>query len=86
MGIIREREQNISRDREGDFLDVIMAKQSLSYEETASVVLDLLLGGYETTAILIALIVYFLGHAPKVFERLKVHFFLCFFSCYPCIA
>ncbi|XP_031260150.1 cytochrome P450 724B1-like isoform X3 [Pistacia vera] len=69
--IIREREQDISRHREGDFLDVILAKRSLSYEETVSVVLDLLLGGYETTATLIALIVYFLGHAPDVFERLK---------------
>ncbi|KAJ0113604.1 hypothetical protein Patl1_02881 [Pistacia atlantica] len=69
--IIREREQDISRHREGDFLDVILAKRSLSYEETVSVVLDLLLGGYETTATLIALIVYFLGHAPNVFERLK---------------
>ncbi|KAJ6754341.1 CYTOCHROME P450 26 [Salix purpurea] len=36
-----------------------------------SVALDILLGGYETTSTLIALIVYFLGHVPKAFQTLK---------------
>lgn len=58
--------------RKGDFLDVIMSKEYLSDEERVSVVLDLLLGGYETTATLMALIVYFLGRAPHALETLKV--------------
>lgn len=56
----------------GDFLDVILSKQRLSNEEIVSIVLDILLGGYETTSTLIGLIVYFLGHAPDAFENLKV--------------
>lgn len=74
--IIREREQNNSRHGEGNFLDVIMAKQGLSYEERVSIVLDILLAGYETTATLIALIVYFLANAPDVFDQLKVSLIL----------
>ncbi|XP_031260148.1 cytochrome P450 724B1-like isoform X1 [Pistacia vera] len=69
--IIREREQDISRHREEDFLDVILAKRGLSYEETVSIVLDILRAGHRTTATLIALIVYFLANAPNVFQRLK---------------
>lgn len=60
------------RAGEGDFLDVILKKRSLSEEETVSIVLDIMLGGYETTATLLALIVYFLAHAPAVFQKLKV--------------
>lgn len=55
-----------------DFLDVVLAKKDLSEEERLSVVLDILLGGYETTATLMALIVYFVSHAPHVFDKLKV--------------
>lgn len=56
----------------GDFLDGILSNPSLSYDEKISIVLDLLLAGYETTATLMALIVYFLGHAPNALEKLKV--------------
>ncbi|KAL5572828.1 hypothetical protein UlMin_022425 [Ulmus minor] len=75
--IIKEREKgnNIvgQNDNEeiGDFLDEILAKQSLNDEERVSIVLDILLGGYETTATLMALIVFFLGRAPDAFEKLK---------------
>lgn len=54
------------------FLDVILAKQNLTDEEKVSVVLDILQGGYETTATLLALIVYFPGHEPNAFDKLKV--------------
>ncbi|XP_048328123.2 cytochrome P450 724B1 isoform X3 [Ziziphus jujuba] len=54
-----------------DFLDVMLSKQKLSDEETVSIVLDILLGGYETTSTLMALIVYFLGHSPNAFQTLK---------------
>ncbi|KAJ9152821.1 hypothetical protein P3X46_026340 [Hevea brasiliensis] len=69
--IIKEREKEISVAPKGDFLDVILSKQRLSDEETISIVLDILLGGYETTSTLISLIVYFLGHAPAAFESVK---------------
>lgn len=52
-------------------MDVILSKQSLSDEEMVSIALDILLGGYETTSTLMGLIVYFLGHAPNAFQKLK---------------
>ncbi|GMN42632.1 hypothetical protein TIFTF001_011845 [Ficus carica] len=61
----------IEEEEEEDFLDVILEKKNLSEEEKMSIVLDILLGGYETTATLMALIVYFIGHAPDVFQKLK---------------
>lgn len=70
-----------SGGRGGDFLDVIMgtaeglsqtAPLGLTEEEQVSTVLDLLLGGYETTATVMSLIVYFLAHHPVVLQTLKV--------------
>ncbi|GAV83901.1 LOW QUALITY PROTEIN: p450 domain-containing protein, partial [Cephalotus follicularis] len=55
----------------GDFLDVILSKRSLNDEEIVCIVSDIMLGGYETTATLLALLIYFLGHAPNVFQKLK---------------
>ncbi|KAH7532425.1 hypothetical protein FEM48_Zijuj04G0018400 [Ziziphus jujuba var. spinosa] len=71
--IIEKRERgNAGVANEGeDFLDVILSKQKLSDEEMVSIVLDILLGGYETTSTLMALIVYFLGHSPNSFQTLK---------------
>ena len=57
---------------EQDFLDIVLAKETLIEEERVSVVLDVLLGGYETTATLISLIVYFLAQSLNAFEKLKV--------------
>ncbi|XP_022133522.1 cytochrome P450 724B1 [Momordica charantia] len=55
-----------------DFLQVIMSNWKLNDEEIVSVVLDILLGGYETTATLMGLIVYFLAHSPpNVLAKLK---------------
>ncbi|XP_041006406.1 cytochrome P450 724B1-like [Juglans microcarpa x Juglans regia] len=70
-GIITEREERNVGVTGGDFLDGILSNQSLSYDEKVSIVLDLLLAGYETTATLMGLIVYFLGHAPNALETLK---------------
>ncbi|KDP46385.1 hypothetical protein JCGZ_10225 [Jatropha curcas] len=70
--IIKEREkENVMKSEKGDFLDVILSNRKLKDEEIVSIVLDILLGGYETTSTLISLIVYFLGHAPAAFQRLK---------------
>ncbi|KAL4379601.1 hypothetical protein GQ457_02G020670 [Hibiscus cannabinus] len=70
-GIIKERQKEQSRHGKGDFLDAVLSKESLSDEETVSVVLDLLLAGYETTATLTSLIVYFLALYPNVLQHLK---------------
>lgn len=86
--IIEERKSSTSADGndhsknggggKGDFLDVIMgmaegpSSPGLDEEEQVSIVLDILLGGYETTATLLSLIVYFLSHSPLVLQTLKV--------------
>ncbi|KAJ6302102.1 hypothetical protein OIU77_016237 [Salix suchowensis] len=72
-GIINEREKEKVGLIRGDFLDVILSKREILTDgQIVSVALDILLGGYETTSTLIALIVYFLGHVPKAFQTLKV--------------
>ncbi|KAF9666325.1 hypothetical protein SADUNF_Sadunf16G0217900 [Salix dunnii] len=71
-GIINEREKEKVGLIRGDFLDVILSKREILTDgQIVSVALDILLGGYETTSTLIALIVYFLGHVPKAFQTLK---------------
>ena len=80
--IIKERilkGSKVGLGDEEDFLDMILEKQNLNDEEKLSIVLDFLLGGYETTATLMSLIFYFIGQAPHVFEKLKVFAFLCLF-------
>lgn len=63
----------------GDFLNVILSKPNLSDEERMSLTLDIMFGGYETTAKLLSLVVYFLAQAPKSLERLKVGTYSSFF-------
>ncbi|XP_061962946.1 cytochrome P450 724B1 [Populus nigra] len=71
-GIINEREKEKVGLISGDFLDVILSKRGILTDgQIVSVALDILLGGYETTSTLVALIVYFLGHVPKAFQTLK---------------
>lgn len=54
-------------------MDVILSKRCLlNRDEIVSLVLDLMLGGYETTATLMSLIVYFLGHSPNALQKLEV--------------
>ncbi|OVA17629.1 Cytochrome P450 [Macleaya cordata] len=68
--IIRERTEGHGI-KKGDYLDALLSNSSSSDEEKVSIVLDLLLGGYETTSTLIALIVYFLSHSPHALQMLK---------------
>ncbi|XP_027152711.1 cytochrome P450 724B1 [Coffea eugenioides] len=69
--IINERKTRKEGYSRGDFLDEILQKGHLDDEEEVSIVLDLLLAGYETTSGLIALVVYFLAQAPKALQQLK---------------
>lgn len=61
-----------SSSSRGDFLDGILEKEKLNDEERIGILLDLLLGGYETTSGLMALILYFLWQAPKALQQLRV--------------
>ncbi|XP_071914634.1 cytochrome P450 724B1 isoform X2 [Coffea arabica] len=69
--IINERKTRKEGYSRGDFLDEFLQKGHLDDEEEVSIVLDLLLAGYETTSGLIALVVYFLAQAPKALQQLK---------------
>ncbi|XP_062104598.1 cytochrome P450 724B1 isoform X2 [Humulus lupulus] len=74
--IIEERvvgKREVGEEEEEEvFLDMIMKKEeNLSEEEKLSIVLDILLGGYETTATLMSLVVYFICHQPHVLQQLK---------------
>ncbi|XXG49450.1 hypothetical protein AAC387_Pa02g3635 [Persea americana] len=69
--IVEERRKGVDRHEKGDFLDVLMSNGSVSDEEKVSLVLDLLLGGYETTSLLMSLTVYFLGTSPLALQQLK---------------
>ncbi|XP_077252078.1 cytochrome P450, family 724, subfamily A, polypeptide 1 [Tasmannia lanceolata] len=70
--MVDERRKMVEGQEKGDFLDVLLSNTSLSDEEKVSLVLDLLLGGYETTSLLMALAVYFLERSPPALEQLKV--------------
>lgn len=69
-GIIEGRRKE-NRLQNGDFLDVILSKENLTDEERVSLILDLLLGGHETTATLMALLIYFLAHSPQALQQLR---------------
>lgn len=58
-----------------DFLEILLGVESLSEDEKVSFVLDSLLGGYETTSVLMAMVVHFLGQSPAALAQLKVTFF-----------
>ncbi|XP_050383061.1 cytochrome P450 724B1-like [Argentina anserina] len=55
-----------------DFLEILLDVDTLSEDEKVSFVLDSLLGGYETTSLLMALVVYFLAQSPSALQQLKV--------------
>ena len=69
-GIIEER--SAGSCNKGDFLDVLLSTNDLSDEEKVSFVLDSLLGGYETTSLLISMVVYFLGQSAEDLDLVKV--------------
>ncbi|CAL1358218.1 unnamed protein product [Linum trigynum] len=64
-----------SGEENGDFLEVILSKHSsirqMNDDEKVSSVLDIVLGGYETTSTLISLIVYFLHRSPAALLAFK---------------
>ena len=70
-GIIEER-RSPGSCKKGDFLDVLLSTNELSDEEKVSFVLDSLLGGYETTSLLISMVVYFLGQSAEDLGLVKV--------------
>ncbi|KAJ9687087.1 hypothetical protein PVL29_015800 [Vitis rotundifolia] len=65
----RDAENSSKRD---DFLEILLCVDTLSEDEKVSFVLDSLLGGYETTSLLMALAVHFLGKSPTALEQLKL--------------
>jgi cytochrome P450 family 724 subfamily B polypeptide 1 len=71
-GIIEERRKTGSSKKD-DFLHVLLSTNELSDEEKVSFVLDSLLGGYETTSLLISMVVYFLGQSATDLDLVKVH-------------
>ncbi|XP_008810176.1 cytochrome P450 724B1 [Phoenix dactylifera] len=69
--IVEERRKNGGdSNNKGDFLDVLLSITNLSEDEKVSFVLDSLLGGYETTCLLMSMVVYFLGQSPLALEQL----------------
>ncbi|OEL35105.1 Cytochrome P450 724B1 [Dichanthelium oligosanthes] len=69
-GIIEER-RSPGSCKKGDFLDVLLSTNELSDEEKVSFVLDSLLGGYETTSLLVSMVVYFLGQSAEDLDLVK---------------
>ncbi|XP_057443262.1 cytochrome P450 724B1-like [Lotus japonicus] len=66
-----KRNINVGLVEGGDMLNVLLSKENLCDEEMVSILLDLLFAGYETTAKLLSLIVYFLVGSPNALARLK---------------
>ncbi|KAF3445154.1 hypothetical protein FNV43_RR14847 [Rhamnella rubrinervis] len=73
--IIEERRRrNVAENsfrKRCDFLETLLGVDSLSEGEKVSFVLDSLLGGYETTSLLLTMVVSFLSHSPSALQRLK---------------
>lgn len=75
--IIEERRRNADGStnyctKRSDFLEILLEVDTISEDEKASFVLDSPLGGYETTSLLMAMVVYFLAQSPSALQRLKV--------------
>ncbi|KAG9446460.1 hypothetical protein H6P81_012588 [Aristolochia fimbriata] len=70
-GIVQERRKKEAGSEKCDFLDVLLSSGNLCDKKRVSLVLDLLLGGYETTSLLMTLVVYFLGNCPTALQQLK---------------
>lgn len=68
-----------SRSKRSDFLEILMDVDTLSEDEKVSFILDSLLGGYETTSLLISMAVYFLAQSPSALQQLKVQPFYFYF-------
>ncbi|KAJ6401515.1 hypothetical protein OIU84_016842 [Salix udensis] len=72
--IIEERRSRNGRSCgvRNDFLEILLSVDTLSEDEKVSFVLDSLLGGYETTSLLMAMVVHLLGQSPAASEQLKL--------------
>ncbi|KAL1562840.1 cytochrome P450 724B1-like protein [Salvia divinorum] len=71
--IIEERRRgNINGCKKSDFLEILLCVESLSQDEKVSFVLDSLLGGYETTSLLMSMVVFFLDRSPEAVHQLKL--------------
>ncbi|CAL4887027.1 unnamed protein product [Urochloa decumbens] len=70
-GIMEERRKGDGSFKKAAFLDVLLQNSDLSHDDKVTFVLDTLLAGYETTSVLLSLLVYFLGQSPKCQEQLK---------------
>ncbi|PIA58356.1 hypothetical protein AQUCO_00500345v1 [Aquilegia coerulea] len=72
--LVEERRRSIGENKsnkKGDFLEILLSVNNLSEDEKVSFVLDALLGGYETTSLLMAIAVQCLGQSPLALEQLK---------------
>ncbi|OMO89603.1 Cytochrome P450 [Corchorus olitorius] len=71
--IIEERRRNPDEGskKKSDFLQILLSVDTLSEDEKVSFVLDSLLGGYETTSLLMSMVVHFLSHSPTALQQLK---------------
>uniref|UniRef100_A0A3Q7FE01 Cytochrome P450 n=1 Tax=Solanum lycopersicum TaxID=4081 RepID=A0A3Q7FE01_SOLLC len=70
--ILNERKNRKDVQGKGDPFDEILMKEDLiSDVEKVSILLDLLLAGYETTSGLLSLLVYFLAQSPQALQTLK---------------
>ncbi|XP_058114781.1 cytochrome P450 724B1-like isoform X5 [Magnolia sinica] len=67
----RSKGENSAGNKKSDFLEILLSANSLSEDERVSFVLDSLLGGYETTSLLMALAVLFLGQSPAALQQLR---------------
>lgn len=69
----RRNAENCSK-KISDFLEVLLCTDTLSEDEKVSFVLDSLLGGYETTSLLLAMVMFFLSQTAPAVDQLKVTF------------
>ncbi|XP_019193534.1 PREDICTED: cytochrome P450 724B1 [Ipomoea nil] len=68
----RRRHLGDHNSKKNDFLEILLYVDTLSEDEKISFVLDSLLGGYETTSLLLSMVVYFLGQSTSALEQLKL--------------
>ncbi|XP_059281919.1 cytochrome P450 724B1-like [Lycium ferocissimum] len=67
----RRRKHAGGDSKRNDFLEILLCVDTLSEDEKVSFVLDSLLGGYETTSLLMAMVVFFVGQSQKALDQLK---------------
>nr|CAB3447064.1 unnamed protein product [Digitaria exilis] len=71
-GIMDERWKGDGSIKKSAFLDVLLENKDLSHDDKVTFVLDSLLAGYETTSVLLSMLVYFVGQSLKCLDQLKL--------------